>query len=104
MVFQHIRSLGRTGDRKGNAGQAVKGLAIPGKALVDHPDPLGTAVPLAHQNRAGFQFRSPLVELGRQGIGVHLGATCGNLLQQSNGCDVEVAQRVGLQPIGQRPE
>jgi hypothetical protein len=44
-----------SGHRLGDLGQAAKGLAVPGEAVLEDHDPLELAVPLSRQQRPGLQ-------------------------------------------------
>ena len=89
-----------TGDGEGDLGEAVIGLALPGEAVVDHHHPMGMTVPLARQDGAGFEF-SPSrsnSSVRREASGP---ATGSDMLEQSSGSGIEIAQLVGLEPIGE---
>jgi hypothetical protein len=72
------------GDRKGNPGQALIGLAVPDKARIHHHDPMALTVPLARQDGAGLEVNAPAIELRSQARGVDCAAIAANLLQQAN--------------------
>jgi hypothetical protein len=54
--------------REGDHGQAWVGLAVPGKPISQHHDPLQVAIPLTRQQRAGPQLRSGPVEVRHQPV------------------------------------
>src|ERR1700687_3099025 len=54
-------------DGEGDLGEAVKSLAIPGKAVSHHHHPLRLSIPFPHQNRAGTKLCSLLVKAGQSG-------------------------------------
>src|SRR3954452_1251406 len=51
-----------SGDREGDLGEAVIGLAIPGKTVSHHHYPLRSTIPFADQYRARRQLNSLLIE------------------------------------------
>src|SRR5260370_13189627 len=48
-------------------GEAVIGLAVPGKTVRHHHHPLRLSIPLPHQNRTGREFISLAVKAGETG-------------------------------------
>jgi hypothetical protein len=91
---------GGPGHRIGDLGQAAEGLAIPSEALFQDHDPLEPALPLAHEQRAGHQTQA-LARLGRAAVERSADAI---LLPRANDPSdrlVEIAERVGLEPVGQ---
>src|SRR5262245_53994942 len=89
------------GDRKGNPGQAVIGLAVPDKARIHHHDPMALTVPLARQDGAGLEVDAPAVELRGQARGIDCAAIAANLLQQANRVGPKIPECVRLMPIDQ---
>src|SRR6266403_2111814 len=54
-------------DGEGDLGEAVIGLAVPGKAVSQHHHPLRLSIPFPDQNRAGIKLSSLLVKAGQAG-------------------------------------
>src|SRR5712672_364187 len=54
-------------DGEGDLGEAVIGLAVPGKAVSHHHHPLRLSIPFPDQNRAGIKLSSLLVKAGQAG-------------------------------------
>src|SRR5258707_1134701 len=54
-------------DGKGDLGEAVIGLAVPGKTVGHHHHPLRLSIPLPHQHRTGREFSSLAAQAGETG-------------------------------------
>ena len=87
------------GDGEGDLRQAPIGLAVPGKAIGQHGDPLHMAVPFAGQHGAGPYTRDLRLGLDHG----RLPAASGDppVIEQPTAFAVQVAKAIGLQPIGQ---
>jgi len=53
------------GDGKGDLGETVEGLAVPGKTVRHDHDAMGCSVPFADQNSPGGWSKSPLIQPGQ---------------------------------------
>src|SRR6516164_1750105 len=85
----------RAGDRKGDLGQAVIGLAVPGKAIGQHHHTMRSPVPFSNQHGAWRQVGSLPVEAlqpvrHRQSF-VSFGA-----IENLSGRVIEIAETIGL--------
>src|SRR5580692_8735289 len=89
-----------SGDREGDLGEAVIGLAVPGKTVSHHHYPLGPSIPLADQDRAKSKLGPFLVETGQAGGHCRSGFLRDRSIQYLPGCVIQVAEAVGLEPIG----
>jgi hypothetical protein len=89
-----------SGDREGDLGQAVVGLAIPGKAVSHHHHPLRLSIPLPDQDRPGRKLGPLLVEAGQPGGHCRFGFLRRRPIENLTGCVVEIAKAIGLEPIG----
>jgi hypothetical protein len=88
------------GDGEGDLGEAVIGLAVPGKTVSHHHYPLGPSVPLPDQNRARSKLGPFLVKAGQAGGHCRSGFARNRSIQYLPGCVIEVAEAVSLEPIG----
>jgi hypothetical protein len=88
------------GYRLRDLGQAAEGLAIPSEALFQDHDPLELAFPFSHQQSADLQVDA-VARLRR--AAVERSADAILLPRAKNPSDrfVEIAERVGLEPVGQ---
>src|SRR4029453_14120005 len=89
------------GDREGNPGQVVIGLAVPDKARIHHHDPMALTVPRARQDGAGLEVDAPAIELRSQARGIDCAAIAADLLQQANRVKRQIPECARLKPIGQ---
>ncbi len=90
----------RASDREGDLGQAGVGLAVPGKPVSEHHDPLQVTIPLARQQGAGPQLGSGSVEVSDKPVGP-VGSPRSDPVKQTPAVGIKVAEPIGLQPIGQ---
>jgi hypothetical protein len=91
---------GGPGHRFGDLGQAAEGLAIPSEALVQDHDPLEPTVPFTHEQRAGPQTQA-LACLRRAAVERSADAILFPRAKDPSDRFVEIAERVGLEPVGQ---
>src|SRR5258706_1569737 len=89
-----------TGDGKSDFGEAVIGLAIPGKTVGHHHYPLRAPLPLPHQDCSGRQFGPLLVEADQPRRHCRTGFLRTGTIQQLPRLMVEIPQAIGLNPIG----
>src|SRR6266404_6789961 len=87
-------------DGEGDLGEAVIGLAIPGKAVSHHHHPLGPSIPFPDQNRAGSKLRSLLVKAGQTRGHRRSSLLRNRSIEHLHGCVIEIAEAIGLKPIG----
>src|SRR6202171_3632071 len=76
------------GDGEGDLGEAVIGLAVPGKTVSHHHYPLGPSVPLPDQNRAKSKLGPFLVKAGQAGGHCRSSFFCNPSAQHSSRCVV----------------
>jgi len=88
------------GHREGDLGQACVALAVPGKPVREHHDPLQLAIPLARQQRAGPQLGSGPVEGGNEQVDPGRRARP-DPVKQAPTVGIQFAEPIGLQPISQ---
>jgi hypothetical protein len=88
------------GDSEGNLGQAVIGLAIPGKAVGHHHHPLRLSVPLPDQDRTGSKLGPLLVKAGQAGGHCRSSLSGVRAFQYLPGCVIEIAIAIDLDSIG----
>src|SRR5712672_2434348 len=87
-------------DSKGDLGEAVIGLTVPGKAVGHHHHPLRLSIPLPDQDRTGSKLGSLLVEAG-QSSGRYRPSFLGNRsVQHLLRLVIEFAKTIGLDSIG----
>jgi hypothetical protein len=93
------------GDGKGDLGETVEGLAVPGKTVRHDHDAMGLSVPFADQNSPGGWRKSPLIQPG-QVLGNSRSRTLlpRSLLEHLEGLGIEVTKSVGLEPVGDDPK
>src|SRR5258706_2293910 len=89
-----------TGDGKSDFGEAVIGLAIPGKTVGHHHYPLRAPLPFPNQDCSGPKFGSLLIEADQPRRHCRTGFLRTGTTQQLPGLMVEIPQAVGLNPIG----
>src|SRR6266853_6546859 len=87
-------------DGEGDLGQAVIGLAVPGKSVSHHHHPLRLSIPLPDQNRAGSKLGSLLVEAGQTSGHRRSSFLRNRSIQHLRGCVIEIAKAIGLDSIG----
>src|SRR5258707_8545527 len=87
-------------DGEGDLGEAVIGLAVPGKAVSHHHHPLRLSIPFPDQNRAGRKLGSFLVEAGQTGGHCRPCLLRNRSIEHLLGCVVEIAKAVRLEAIG----
>src|ERR1700760_1595099 len=85
------------GDGKGDPGQAPIGGAVPGKALIENDDALGSSIPLPHQGGAGLKA---VAAVSRLGGAVSLPGTHCDPLEEALRVAVEIAKTFSLQAVG----
>src|SRR6266403_3401160 len=88
------------GDREGDLRQTVIGLAVPGKAVGHDHHPLRPSIPLPDENRAGSKLGPLLVEAGQSGGHCRSVFLRNRLIQHLPSCVIEIAEAIGLDPIG----
>src|SRR6266436_6226066 len=87
-------------DGEGDLGEAVVGLAVPGKAVSHHHHPLRALIPLPDQNRAGTKLGSLLVKVGKTDGGCWPRFLCNRSVQHLPRLVSEIAKAIGLDAIG----
>jgi hypothetical protein len=90
----------RTSNRKGDLGEAIIGLAIPGKSIGHHHHPLGTSVPRSHQHSSRGQFGPLLIEADETRGHRCAGVLCVRSIKNLLGLVIQVAKSIGLDSIG----
>jgi hypothetical protein len=90
----------RAGDRESDLGQALVGLAVPGKPVGHHHYPLRLSIPLPDERCAGRKLGSLLVEGGQTGRHCRFGFLRNRSIEDLLGCVVEIAKAVSLEAIG----
>src|SRR5215831_11548376 len=88
------------GHGEGDLGQARVGLAVPGKPLSQHYDPLQVAIPLACQQGARPQFGSGPVEVSQQPVNP-IRRSRRNPVKQTPTVGIQVTEPIDLQSIGE---
>src|SRR5262249_53140832 len=90
----------RAGYGESDLGQAWIGLAVPGKPVREHHDPLRLTIPLARQQGARLQFGSGSVEVSREPVGL-IGRPRPDPVKQAPTVGIQFPEPIGLQPISQ---
>src|SRR5258707_1015000 len=93
------RSTG-TGDSKRDFGEAVIGLAVPGKPVSHHHYPLRLPIPLPDQYGTGREFGSLLVKAGQAGGHCWSNPLRDCSIQHLPGFVIEIAKMISLDSIG----
>jgi hypothetical protein len=88
------------GDSKGDLGQAVIGLAIPGKTISHHHHPLRLSIPFSDQNRTWSKLGSLLVEAGQSSGHRWSCFLRSRSIQHLLGFVIEIAEAISLDSIG----
>jgi hypothetical protein len=88
------------GHRLGDLGQAAEGLATPGEAFLQDHDPLELAFPFSHQKSADLQADA-VARLRRAAVERNGDATLFPGAKDPSDRFVEIAEGVGLEPVGQ---
>ena len=84
----------------GDLGQAAESLTVPSEALFQDHDPLELAVPFSQEQRAGLQTQA-LARLRQTAVKRSARATFFRGAKDPSDRFVDIAERVGLEPIGQ---
>jgi hypothetical protein len=92
------------GNREGDGRKAVEASAIPSKVVGHNHDPLRISIPFPHQDGAYSESGPALRQFRPQSHGLHRTASAAELLEQTNRFWGEVAELIGLQPIGQNAD
>src|SRR6266852_4705062 len=87
-------------DGEGDLGEAVKSLAIPGKAVSHHHHPLRLSIPFPHQNRAGTKLCSLLVKARETGRRYRPSFFRNRSVQDLLRLVIEIAKAISLDSIG----
>jgi hypothetical protein len=93
---------GGPGHRSGDLGQAAEGLTVPGEAFVQGHDPLELAFPFSQQQSADLQADA-VARLRRAAVERSADAILFPRAKDPSDRFVEIAERVGLEPVGQHP-
>src|SRR5271157_521362 len=88
------------GYREGDLGQTAVGGAVPGKSVSKHHDPLKLTIPLTCQQGAGPQFGPGSMEVTDKLVDP-VQRLRPDPIEQTPTVGIEVAEPVGLQPVGQ---
>ena len=86
------------GDGERHLGQARIGLAIPGKALGQHSDPMHPPIPFPGQHGAGSDICDHPAVIHRA---FARGLRRRRIVEKALALAVQIAEMIGLQPIGQ---
>src|SRR6266436_6092028 len=87
-------------DGEGDLGEAVVGLAVPGKTLGHHHHPLRLSIPLPHQHRTGREFGSFAVKAGETGGRYRPSFSRNRSVQHLLRLVIEIAKAISLDSIG----
>src|SRR5260221_9170427 len=87
-------------DGEGDLGEAVIGLAVPGKAVSHHHHPLRLSIPFPDQNRAGIKLSSLLVKAGQAGGRYPPSFLRNRSVQHLFLLAIEIPKTVGLDSVG----
>src|ERR1700686_5892874 len=87
-------------DGEGDLGEAVIGLAVPGKTVGHHHHSLRLSIPLPHQNRTGREFSSLAVKAGETGGRYRPSFFRNRSVQHLLRLGIEIAKTIGLDSIG----
>ena len=88
------------GDGEGDLGEAVIGLAVPGKAVGHHHHPLRLPIPLPDQHRTGRKFVRFWSKLARRADIAGPASFATVRSKHLLGCVVEIAEAISLKAIG----
>src|SRR5258708_25803523 len=88
------------GDGEGDLGEAVIGLAIPGKAVSHHHHPLRLSIPLPDQNRAWAKLISLLVKASQTGGRYRPRFLRNRSIHHLLAFMIEIAEAISLDSIG----
>ena len=88
------------GDREGDLGQAVIGLAAPGKAIRQHHHPLWPPIPFPDEHCAGTKLCSFLVKVGETGGHRRSRFLRNRSIEHLPGFVIEITEAIDLEPIG----
>src|SRR5258708_8344978 len=89
-------------DSKGDLGEAVIGLAVPGKAGGHHHHPLRLSIPLPDQDCPGGKLGSLLVKAGQTSGHCRSSFLPSRSIQHLLVFAIEIAKAIGLDAIGDK--